>query len=391
MSTKLFTFLFLINLLITTGCATKSVFIRQDIGRERKVSTAVEPTWIKVVPMGYFIGMSGDREQEVDARQEALRNAQRAITEKLGVKIESEEIEKIITTGSTKDVLASNVFNQAQMNAVGKSILKVSADEYYIEKWEKSTSRGVEYFYKAWTKVRFSEEEHKNFIEETVSETLSLVKSLIREGSDSEAKGKYTLAINRYMMAVQSLKEISDLSGLPPRYLAEIKKVEIETKNRLKEIENQIAGKTKIIVFIEERILGKKRDSSIIESRIVEALKRKQVTLISKKIKPATEEEMIKQAKDYGATILVSGRAEAEKISQISDELYSTRARVIIKVFSLEESKTLAVFDIPDKTFSDTRGFGITAQSAAQDALSLKRAEGFFDAIAERIEKVVME
>jgi len=380
----------LILLIITTGCATRSVFVRQNIGQERKVSTIPEPNWIRGKP-GYFIGMSGDREQEVDARQEALRNAQRAIIEKLGVKIESEAIDKIVTTGSTKDVLASNIFSQAQMNAVGKSILKVAADEYYIEKWEKNTSRGVEYFYKAWAKVRFSEEEHKNFIEETVSETLSLVKSLIREGSESEIKGKSTLAINRYAMAIQSLREISDLSGLPPRYLAEIKKIEIDTKNRLIEGLNQIASKTKIVVFVEEKILGKSRGNSIIESRIIEALKKKQVTLISKKIKTGTEEEMIKQAKDYGATILVSGRAEVEKINQQSDELYSTRARVIIKVFSLKEDKTLAVFDIPDKTFSDTRGFGRTAQSAAQDALSLKRAEGFFDTIAERIEKVVME
>jgi len=376
--------LIFISLIITTGCGTKSGFVRQNIGQERKVSTVLEPNWIRG-KSGYFIGMSGDRQQEADARQEALRNAQRAIIEKLGVKIESEEIDRIVTTGSTKDILASNVFNQAQMNVVGKSILKVSADEYYVEKWEKNTARGVEYFYKAWTKVRFSEEEHKNFIEETVKETLSLVKSLIREGSESEIKGKYSLAINRYTMAVQSLKEISDLSGLPPRHLAEIKKIEIETKNKLKELENQIASKTKIVVFVEEKIVGKNRESSVIESRIIESLKKKSVTIISKKIKPATEEEMIKQAKDYGATILVSGKAEVEKINQQSEELYSTRARVVIKVFSLEEGKTLAVFDIPDKTFSDTRGFGRSERDAAQDALSLKRAKGVFDYIAERI------
>jgi len=360
----------------------------KDIGKERKVSSAVEPDWIKG-KTGYFIGMSGDRQQEADARQEALRDAQRQIIESLGIRLESEAIEEIITKGSTKDILTSDVFNQAQIKAVGKSILKVSADEYYIEKWERITEKGVVYFYKAWAKVRFSEEEHKNFIEETVSETLSLAKSLINEGIDSERKNEYTLAANRYSIALQSLKDVSDLSGLPVRYLAEIKKLEIDTKNRLKQIYSKIAAQTKIIVSIEEKISGKVTDSSTIESRLIEALKEKPVTIIPKKIKSATVEEMLSQAKNYGATILVSGIAEVERINRISDELYSTRAKVVIKVFSVKDGQTLGIFDIPDKTFSDTRGFGTTAQAAAQDALSLKRAQekGFFDFVSQKIEQ----
>ncbi len=382
--------LLFISLLITTGCATKSALIRPDIGQERKVSTLPEPNWIRG-KAGYFIGMSSDREQEMDARQEALRNAQRQIIESLGVKIESEAVERIITTGSTKDVLASNVFSQAQINAVAKSILKVSEPEYYVEKWERTTQTGVEYFYKAWIKVRFSEEEHRKFIEETVSETLSLAKSLIQEAADLERKNKDILAMNRYALAVQSLKEIGDLSGLPTKYLAEIKKIQIETESKLKNLENQIASKTKIIVFVEEKILGKSRTSSIIENRIIEALKKKRVTVIQKKIKSGTEEEIFRQAKSYGATILVYGTGETGEITRYSDELYSTRARVVIKVFSLEESKTLAVFDIPDKTFSDTRGFGRSPQQAAEDALTLKKIEGLFEYITQKIEETITQ
>ena len=72
------------------------------------------------------------------------------------------------------------------------------------------------------------------------------------------------------------------------------------------------------------------------------------------------------------------------------EELYSIRVRVIIKVFSLEDGKTLAIFNIPDKTFPDTRGFGASENVATQDAFSLKRAEGFFNYVAQKIEELIL-
>ena len=44
------------RLIITTGCATKSVFVRQNLGQERKISTIPEPNWIRG-KLGYFIGI----------------------------------------------------------------------------------------------------------------------------------------------------------------------------------------------------------------------------------------------------------------------------------------------------------------------------------------------
>jgi len=482
-----------ISLVILNGCATVGTV--KKIGEEIKISSQPLPQWINIKPRGYFVGMSGDRKEEGEARDEALKNAQRLIIESLGVKVASKAIEEVITTGSTKDVLSSDVFSQAQIEVIGKNILKVTAEEYYTEKWQRTTFQGIEYFYKSWAKVRFSEEEHQEFIKNTVNKTLSLAKDFVKEGEELIKNEKYASGIDKFVISVNSLHSIEDFGVLPVELSGEIKKFATSLKEKIltfyskieiipinekitaiagkgleeplklkvffkednkkkpignfpvkfkfikgegeienikttdaqgivlcnvykiseKSQENVIeamvgwsesslipsprakfiiqgmspASKTKLVVSIEERILGKKSASSKVEHKIIAKLKEKNFSIISKKIENVSEEEAIQLAKNYGADILIYGSAEISRITKQAERLYSTRSRVIIKIFSLKDGKTLAVFDIPDKKFPDTRGFGLTEQEAAKDALSLRSAEDFFDYLVKKFEEII--
>ncbi len=146
----------------------------------------------------------------------------------------------------------------------------------------------------------------------------------------------------------------------------------------------------KFAVYFEENILGEIKDSLKLESKLSEKLRERGFNIISQRIKRDTEENMINSARSYGADMLILGFAEITNVNWIATALYSTSCKVTIKVFSTEDKKILITFNIPNDKFKDTRGFGITEKDAIEDALSLNRAKGFFEYVAEKIEEILI-
>ena len=147
----------------------------------------------------------------------------------------------------------------------------------------------------------------------------------------------------------------------------------------------------KFAVVFKENILGKIRDSFNLENKFIEKLKEKNFNVISQRIKIDTEENMINTAKKLDVDILIFGIAEINNVNWIATSLYSTSCTVTIKVYSVKDKKIVATFNIPDENFKDTRGFGLTEESAIENALTLDRAKGFFDFVIEKIENILFE
>lgn len=143
-------------------------------------------------------------------------------------------------------------------------------------------------------------------------------------------------------------------------------------------------------VTFEENVLGERRDSLKLESKLAEKLRDRGFNVIYQRIKRDREEEMLNNAKRYGINIFIYGVAEITNVNWITTAYYSTFCKLTIKVYSVEDKRILITFNIPDEKFKDTRGFGLTEKDAIEDALSLNRAKGFFEYVAEKIEEIVI-
>ncbi len=452
------------------------------VGRETLISEEGRSIGAEV-PEGYFVGISKDYKMDQSARDDALLNARKQIIESLGLKLESEVVDRILTRGDTRGVLTSDVMTDAKINAVAKNILMVRAERWYIRRWERTTKGGVEYFFRARCLVEFDREAHDRFVHEMVTQSEKLAQPVFEEGVRLEGGGQLHQAVGRYLKVVEVVRELDEFTGIPPDWTTGVRKLKIDAEGRLEGLfgrirfstfnDNQVgvvgkglknplllvvtvtqrggetplegfpvtfrfvegvgrldegvttdgkgvaasrvyridsrkdrnlveavvggadlegvvsfplpkatfsfrstfaAEATLVSVSIEETILGERVAESRVQSRVIDALRKKGFQVLDLGERPGEEPD-----------IVVTGAARADKADELVYDnktygIYFCRARINLEAKNTRDGSILATMD------ERVKGSGADGQKAAQSALTAKNLEGILNEFVKKIE-----
>ena len=227
----LLTILFILTLLINAAFAGSAY-------KEKLISDTKRPKWIDKPGPGVFIGISYKFPDEADARADALNDARRQIIESLGGIIESEFIDKIVE--STSEVTTSDAFTSSRIKVVSRNIIAVKPEKTYIEKWKRRKGWHSSILYQAYVAVPFSEQTHKKFMGELIGETYKLGRNRYRESLNIAAMGQVFLAIDQLKEINDYVLPLTEITGLSPSDLVDIKKLKEDAEACVKGLQTGI-------------------------------------------------------------------------------------------------------------------------------------------------------
>jgi len=100
-----------------------------------------------------FVGLSMNEASDAQARTGALDNARTQIVDSMGVLVSRRLNQLIAATGTPSSVIVPQVASADLRKLVSEGDVSTWADDWYIQKWERTTPYGVEHYYKAYVLV----------------------------------------------------------------------------------------------------------------------------------------------------------------------------------------------------------------------------------------------
>ena len=153
------------------GCATT----RHTVGYEELVSTDGErgcwitnPSCADTREEKGFTGISHRYKMEVDARNDALKNARQQIIDAAGVHGQRKIYEVISSVGVSSDIINPAVVSDEMTKLVSEAFVQSKAKKWYVEKWKKWIESGPEYSYKVYVLVLISNEDVEEQMKESI-------------------------------------------------------------------------------------------------------------------------------------------------------------------------------------------------------------------------------
>ncbi|RLA95234.1 MAG: hypothetical protein DRG83_18840 [Deltaproteobacteria bacterium] len=233
-------FLTLLILLATLGCATTGG--RAPETEEFRVSKEPRPDWPDNPPSGHFVGISKNFSMEAKARNDALMDARKKIIDYLGVKIEKNVLDKILTTGRTDDVLITDVVSNAITRMIGQSILKVRAMKYHSEKWKQIDKGKVSYYWKVFCLVPFSKEEHNQFVSQWVGEITRLAQPIFTAAKKAEQDDDLITAAQKYDRVLKVLQQAEGIADFEPFLISPVRRLKAEASSALETLKPKLVS-----------------------------------------------------------------------------------------------------------------------------------------------------
>lgn len=169
-----------IALLICIQCSsTKNL----PIGYEGKISGGDRPGWVNAPAAKdtkdakAFVGVSLNEKMEAQARAGALEDARKQIIDAMGVYGKRKIEEVISTVGNVSDIINPGVVRDEATKLISESIVESRANQFHIERWQKVTETGVEYYYKASVLVLFPNEQAKKYLKDALAAASKQIKN----------------------------------------------------------------------------------------------------------------------------------------------------------------------------------------------------------------------
>ena len=203
------------------GCAGQN---KLKIGETRLVDTQGSAEYKSLSGDDVFIGVSKDFVDEASARDDASLHARKQIIQSLEMKLSTEIIDRYLVQGETGDIISGEVFQDAKTKAVAENILRVKPQGFYIEKWMRGTSSGIEYYYKVWTLIRYSRENHN----EMVFDLVKFAEPFLKGGISYRQQGRIRDALRQFNRVKELLMELDVYKGISTELSMKMKNMLIE-------------------------------------------------------------------------------------------------------------------------------------------------------------------
>jgi hypothetical protein len=360
-------------ILLVMGCAGQ-LKLRDG---EEKLTDAYGPAEYKTSSSeGSFIGVSKHYRDEASARNDAALDARKQIIQSLQMNISTEILDQYLIKGESGEILTGETFQDAKTKAVAENILSVKPEGYYVEKWAKGVSTGLEYYYTAWTKINYSREEHNKLVSSVIDAMMNLAEPALIDGMQFRRQGKIRDAIRQFRRVKDLTSEINGYNGVSPQLLSKVKSLQIRTDELLSGIS--------ILVAVDESIEGKCQSSRVVETRLAEKLS----SLSGFAVKSSLDWSNVKPddllekrdmqtaiAEKESVDLLLIGKASVNRVTKQSENIFIARSEMKFKLVEGATGNVLWETTIPNSTIKDSRGFGNNATTAAERALSLSDQE----------------
>ncbi|HDP67276.1 MAG TPA: hypothetical protein ENN20_02110 [Candidatus Marinimicrobia bacterium] len=194
---------------------------------QKRVTKEPRPDWVNKILPGVYVGVSHRFSSEADAREDALVDAKRQIIESLSGIIESEFIDQIIEQSG--EVTTSDAFTSSRVKVVSRNILAVKPEKVFVEEWKIREGFKSRIEYQVFLAVPFSEEHHKQFMNELIDETITLGKMRFKETLELARKGQLGLALEQIKTVQANVLPMTRFTGLSPQEMSRLN----EFKERL--------------------------------------------------------------------------------------------------------------------------------------------------------------
>ncbi|MDP8240110.1 MAG: hypothetical protein P9X24_13555 [Candidatus Hatepunaea meridiana] len=345
-----------------------------------------------------FVGVSKNVADEQTARNEAVLDARRKILQSLEIRIDAtQDFDRLIIEDQTGITERREQFNSRTI-AVAKGVLSVKPEGYYVEKLERKLKKGVEYEYKAWCLIRYSQAEHRRLVTSMVTTMLEAAEPLIKRAETERQSGQ----IRDALRTIGQLRELTaDMADYPA--------VPVKLKPQINQLTNRVAKliqSIKLLVAIYERVEGEQVFSRQFQSRLAEALTEMNVITIQSSmnwsdvnpnalLSDRNLQQMVAQQQE--TDMLLVGIAEVKRIndSKAKYGIYSASMRAQLKLVDPSTGSILWETTIPGDLIKDTKEFANNGDDAAMNALSLTKlrkksgSENPFVLLAEDILKAI--
>jgi len=162
----------------------------------------------------YFIGISAPANTEQEAIQSAKSNGITRILEQLGVTIEYKALVEFMEKSTEETTLTENkIYSVSEI--VTSAFLKIRSDKTYVEKWQKNTDQGYQYFYIAYCGIPFSVSEYQESILESVNLIMNTYRERLYQDTQETSSGEYFCDILKtFFTFYQTFSELSDHTWL---------------------------------------------------------------------------------------------------------------------------------------------------------------------------------
>ena len=142
-----------IAILLLAGCAMQP-------GEERRVERGGRGAWREELHEGVFVGVSRHGASQAEAIADATLDARRQIAESLGLLIEVESLQETHDTLRAGE-LQTTLHEDTRARVYANALVEVKPDRVYWEKWMRMTDQGPAYTWKAWVRVPFASQQHR--------------------------------------------------------------------------------------------------------------------------------------------------------------------------------------------------------------------------------------
>lgn len=358
----------LLAVLFLSGCADR---MKLRVGETRLVETQGLATYKYLSGGDVFIGVSKELPDEAAAVDDAALHARRQIAQSLEIELSSETINRYLVK-ETNDALTGEFFMDAKTKTVARNILQVKPEGYYIEKWAKGAPAGIEYFYKCWCLVRYSQGDHDYIVGKVVDQLLRLAEPALREGKEYRRQGRIRDALRQFRRVKDLAGEMEGYRGISPELAAQVRDLIIRTEESMSGIS--------ILVAVRESIKGKILVDAVVETKLVEALSAEggfavKSSLDWNGINPSELLENRQLQKEIAGResvdLLLVGQASVDEESKISNNVFFARSKMRLKLVEGATGTVIWETAVPGELVPDSRGFANNPQTAAQRALSL--------------------
>ena len=145
-------------LLLLGACASK----HHPIGYEELLSGDDQPRWTlepareDSKEAKAFCGTSHNFASEAEARDNALQNARQQIIDAMGTFGQHMIDQVISSTGTASAILDPGMVLDDATRMVSEAEIRTRAREFHVQKWARTTQLGLEYYYRAYVLVNWS-------------------------------------------------------------------------------------------------------------------------------------------------------------------------------------------------------------------------------------------
>ena len=356
--------LFTVPLLIF-GCAgTKKL----QVGETRLVESYGDGSYKTASIPDAFIGVSKDWGDESSARNDAELDARRKIVNSLEMRLSNDVMDRYLVQGETSEIIQGEVFQDMLTKAVAENILAVKPEGYYIEKYMKGASYGIDYYFNCWCKIKYSKAEHNRVVGRIVDEFVKMSLPALSKGRQYQSTGMIRDALRQYSAVNEWAEELEGYTGIDPALSSKVKNILYQARELLSGIS--------VLVAVCDCRDGSKLNSTLFCSKLSEALSGESGFAVKSSLdwsglnpdKLLTDKEIqLAVSKQHAADLLLVGKADVDELKSPAGNLHIARNRVHLKLVEGVTGNILWETTIDE----NNRGFGNNAETAIKRALSL--------------------